>query len=79
MSYLSHSHMLLCLHYQDKDETSESLTRGLPVVSVSIGDSADFLFGQSPNEHAGQTIKLSSGDAVVFGGKMSVFQLLMVV
>ena len=59
-------------YHQDKDETAESLAKGLPVVSISLGDSADFLFGQSSNEHAGQTIKLSSGDVVVFGGEIQV-------
>jgi alkylated DNA repair protein (DNA oxidative demethylase) len=42
--------------------------RGLPVVSVSIGDTARFLFGGTKRRDAVQTISLASGDAFVFGG-----------
>src|SRR3990170_6010993 len=31
--------------HQDKDESAESIARGAPVVSLSIGDTARFLFG----------------------------------
>src|SRR5688572_15220548 len=31
--------------HQDKDESAESVDAGLPVVSLSIGDTARFLFG----------------------------------
>ena len=31
--------------HQDKDESPESIRDGLPVVSISIGDTARFLFG----------------------------------
>ena len=31
--------------HQDKDEGPESIAAGIPVVSVSIGDTARFLFG----------------------------------
>ena len=31
--------------HQDKDESERSLAAGLPVVSVSLGDTARFLFG----------------------------------
>ena len=54
---------------QDKDETPASLKKGLPVVSISIGDAADFLYGTSPDELQGQTLRIESGDVLVFGGE----------
>lgn len=47
---LSNSSTSSTLYLQDKDETYESLRKGLPVVSFSIGDSADFVFGKSADE-----------------------------
>ncbi|KAJ9511486.1 hypothetical protein QJQ45_029846, partial [Haematococcus lacustris] len=44
--------------HQDKDESSDSLRRGLPVVSMSLGDAADFLFGPTCEEvSGGQTLR----------------------
>jgi alkylated DNA repair dioxygenase AlkB len=37
-------------HSQDKDESSESLRQGIPVVSFSIGDTADFVMSQTHDE-----------------------------
>jgi DNA alkylation damage repair protein AlkB len=54
--------------HQDKDESERSLAAGLPVVSVSIGDTARFQFGGLKRRDALQTIPLESGDAFVFGG-----------
>jgi len=54
--------------HQDKDESERSLAAGLPVVSVSIGDTARFQFGGLKRRDAPQTIPLESGDAFVFGG-----------
>jgi alkylated DNA repair protein (DNA oxidative demethylase) len=54
--------------HQDKDESASSLARGLPVVSVSLGDTARFLFGGSRRRDQVQSIMLGSGDAFVFGG-----------
>ena len=54
--------------HQDKDESERSLAAGLPVVSVSIGDTARFLFGGIKRRDPVQTIFLESGDAFVFGG-----------
>jgi alkylated DNA repair protein (DNA oxidative demethylase) len=54
--------------HQDKDESPASLARGLPVVSVSLGDTARFLFGGSRRRDQVQSIMLGSGDAFVFGG-----------
>jgi alkylated DNA repair protein (DNA oxidative demethylase) len=54
--------------HQDKDETPESLAAGHPVVSISIGDTARFLFGGSKRREPVEAILLESGDAFVFGG-----------
>jgi DNA alkylation damage repair protein AlkB len=54
--------------HQDKDESPESLAAGLPVVSISVGDSARFLFGGTRRRDPVETILLASGDAFVFGG-----------
>jgi len=54
--------------HQDKDEESETLRLGVPVVSVSIGDTARFLFGGLRRRDAVARIPLASGDAFVFGG-----------
>jgi DNA alkylation damage repair protein AlkB len=54
--------------HQDKDESPESLVEGLPVVSVSIGDTAQFLFGGLRRRDPVERILLQSGDVFVFGG-----------
>jgi DNA oxidative demethylase len=54
--------------HQDKDESAASLEAGRPVVSLSIGDSARFLFGGFKRRDPVETILLESGDAFVFGG-----------
>jgi alkylated DNA repair protein (DNA oxidative demethylase) len=54
--------------HQDKDESPESIARGAPVVSVSIGDTALFKFGGLKRRDPVETIELASGDAFVFGG-----------
>jgi DNA oxidative demethylase len=54
--------------HQDKDESAESLASGAPVVSVSIGDTARFLFGGLRRRDPVETVMLESGDAFVFGG-----------
>ena len=54
--------------HQDKDESARSLAAGLPVVSVSLGDSARFLFGGLKRRDPVAAIPLESGDAFVFGG-----------
>ena len=40
--------------HQDKDESARSLEAGLPVVSVSLGDTARFLFGGLTAEGSGR-------------------------
>jgi DNA alkylation damage repair protein AlkB len=54
--------------HQDKDESSTSLEAGVPVVSLSVGDAARFLFGGMRRRDPIETIFLESGDAFVFGG-----------
>jgi len=53
--------------HQDKDEIV-SLHTGAPVVSISIGDTAKFLFGGLKRRDPVETMLLESGDAFVFGG-----------
>lgn len=54
--------------HQDKDEAERSLAAGLPVVSISLGDTARFLFGGTRRRDPVEAIALESGDAFVFGG-----------
>jgi DNA oxidative demethylase len=54
--------------HQDKDEGERSLAAGLPVVSISLGDTARFLFGGLKRKDAVESRLLESGDAFVFGG-----------
>jgi DNA alkylation damage repair protein AlkB len=54
--------------HQDKDESPTSIERGHPVVSISIGDTARFLFGGVRRRDPVEALLLESGDAFVFGG-----------
>jgi DNA oxidative demethylase len=54
--------------HQDKDESERSLAAGVPVVSVSIGDTARFLFGGLRRREPVDALLIESGDAFVFGG-----------
>jgi alkylated DNA repair protein (DNA oxidative demethylase) len=54
--------------HQDKDESPESLHAGRPVVSISLGDTARFLFGGLTRREPVEALLLESGDAFVFGG-----------
>jgi DNA alkylation damage repair protein AlkB len=54
--------------HQDKDESERSIEAGLPVVSISLGDSARFLFGGLRRKDPVESRLLESGDAFVFGG-----------
>jgi alkylated DNA repair protein (DNA oxidative demethylase) len=54
--------------HQDKDESEQSLAAGVPVVSVSLGDTARFLFGGRRRRDPVTALDLESGDAFVFGG-----------
>ena len=54
--------------HQDKDESPRSLAAGVPVVSISLGDTARFLFGGLRRRDPVEALFLESGDAFVFGG-----------
>ncbi|MBI3400952.1 MAG: alpha-ketoglutarate-dependent dioxygenase AlkB [Acidobacteria bacterium] len=54
--------------HQDKDESEASLSAGVPVVSISLGDTAQFLFGGLRRRDPVEKLPLESGDAFVFGG-----------
>jgi alkylated DNA repair protein (DNA oxidative demethylase) len=54
--------------HQDKDEGEQSIAAGIPVVSISIGDTARFLFGGLKRKEPIEAFPLESGDAFVFGG-----------
>ena len=51
--------------HQDRDEQDFAA----PVVSISLGDTAVFRFGGTERGGKTQTVKLSSGDVLVMGGK----------
>lgn len=51
--------------HQDKDEADLSA----PVVSLSLGDTALFRIGGATRKGPTQSLRLSSGDAVVLGGE----------
>ncbi|KAH7514720.1 hypothetical protein FEM48_Zijuj11G0120500 [Ziziphus jujuba var. spinosa] len=55
--------------HQDRNESKESLRKGLPVVSFSNGDSGEVLYGDDRDEYAAENIILESGDLLIFGGK----------
>ena len=54
--------------HQDKDESRESIEAGKPVVSISLGDTARFLFGGLRRRDPVESMLLESGDVFVFGG-----------
>ena len=54
--------------HQDKDESPASIAAGRPVVSISLGDTARFLFGGVRRRDPVETVLLESGDVFVFGG-----------
>eukprot|EP00271_Cylindrocystis_brebissonii_P004338 TRINITY_DN15985_c0_g1_i1.p1 TRINITY_DN15985_c0_g1~~TRINITY_DN15985_c0_g1_i1.p1 ORF type:complete len:231 (-),score=33.98 TRINITY_DN15985_c0_g1_i1:26-673(-) len=54
--------------HQDKDESPSSLKSGAPVVSFSLGDSANFIYSVERDEKAASTVVLESGDVLLFGG-----------
>ena len=54
--------------HQDRDERARSIAAGWPVVSVSLGDTARFLFGGVRRREPVDALLLEAGDAFVFGG-----------
>ena len=66
--------------HQDRSESPATLRRGSPVVSISIGDAAEFSYSATRPEETDaastalgggskvQTVRLDSGDVLIFGG-----------
>jgi alkylated DNA repair dioxygenase AlkB len=66
--------------HQDKSESADSLRRGVPVVSVSLGDACEFGYAAVRPEDTdasqtalggaakARTVRLESGDILIFGG-----------
>jgi DNA alkylation damage repair protein AlkB len=54
--------------HQDKDESRESIERGAPIVSVSLGDAARFVVGGLSRREPTRPLILRSGDVIVMGG-----------
>lgn len=54
--------------HQDKDERPETLEAGVPVISISLGDSAEFMIGGLKRKDPVKKVVLESGDALVMGG-----------
>jgi DNA alkylation damage repair protein AlkB len=55
--------------HQDKDEHPDTLDAGVPIVSVSIGDTAKFILGGLKRKDPKEMVLLASGDGFVFGGQ----------
>ncbi|XP_068669047.1 DNA N(6)-methyladenine demethylase ALKBH1D-like isoform X2 [Aristolochia californica] len=55
--------------HQDKDESPQSIEKELPVVSFSIGDSAEFAYSEKRDADNAAKVVLESGDVLIFGGK----------
>lgn len=53
--------------HRDKDESTKSIDQGLPIISVSVGDTAEFLFGDTRDQVS--KVDLESGDVLIFGGR----------
>jgi len=54
--------------HQDKDERPETIARGVPIVSVTLGDAARFVVGGVIRREPTRPIVLRSGDVLVMGG-----------
>ena len=54
--------------HQDKDERRETIDAGVPIVSVSLGDTARFVVGGLSRKAPMSALMPRSGDVVVMGG-----------
>lgn len=54
--------------HQDKDEDDAALAAGIPIVSVSLGDTARFVIGGLTRREPTRPLMLQSGDVLVMGG-----------
>ncbi|WVZ92831.1 hypothetical protein U9M48_038869 [Paspalum notatum var. saurae] len=55
--------------HQDKDESKSSINQGLPFISISISDTAKFMFGDTRDKGKATKIDLESGDVLILGGE----------
>jgi DNA alkylation damage repair protein AlkB len=55
--------------HQDKDESRESIEAGIPIVSLSLGDTGRFVIGGLTRKDPTAPLMLRSGDVVVMGGE----------
>ncbi|WVZ97283.1 hypothetical protein U9M48_042832 [Paspalum notatum var. saurae] len=55
--------------HQDKDESKSSINQGLAFISISIGDTAEFMFGDTRDKGKATKIDLESGDVLILGGE----------
>ncbi|KAJ1253862.1 hypothetical protein BS78_K166400 [Paspalum vaginatum] len=55
--------------HQDKDESGRSINQGLPIISISLGDTAEFLFGDTRDKDRATKVNLESGDVLILGGR----------
>ncbi|CAI9779187.1 unnamed protein product [Fraxinus pennsylvanica] len=51
--------------HQDRDESKESLLSGLPIVSFSVGDSAEFLYGSQRDVNKAEKVLLQSAPSAL--------------
>src|SRR5262245_13717020 len=54
--------------HQDKDEPTETIEAGVPIVSVSLGETARFVVGGLTRKEPVRPLMLRSGDVLVMGG-----------
>ena len=54
--------------HQDKDERPETFAAGIPIMSVSLGDTARFVVGGLSRREPTSAVMLASGDVIVMGG-----------
>lgn len=54
---------------QDRDESRESLRKGLSIVSMLICDSVEFLYGDEREVDQSSKVLLELGDVLLFGGE----------
>lgn len=55
--------------HQDKDERPDALDAGIPIVSLSLGDTAKFIIGGLNRRDPKTMVRLESGDGFVLGGQ----------
>lgn len=55
--------------HQDRDERSDTLEAGIPIVSLSLGDTAKFIIGGLSRRDPKTMVRLESGDGFVLGGQ----------